>query len=68
MTGTTTTFYVDGVADKVISQTTDSTSATFEIGHDDSTGNYFSGSLSDIRVYNRALNPAEVQTLYNLSD
>lgn len=28
-------------------------------------GNYFQGSMADLRIYNRALSSAEVQALYN---
>ncbi|MDE2011185.1 MAG: LamG domain-containing protein [Patescibacteria group bacterium] len=31
-----------------------------------SAGNYFTGSIDDVRIYNRALSASEVQQLYNL--
>jgi hypothetical protein len=30
-----------------------------------STGDAFSGTIDDVRIYNRALNPTEIAALYN---
>ena len=38
----------------------------FQIGRFDSLGQYFSGQIGSIGLYNRALNPSEIKTLYNL--
>jgi hypothetical protein len=67
----TITIYVDGVAqsggnggcpDTVVSY---SNSADIWIG-DTSDGTPMNGRLDDLRIYNRALSPAEVQQLYKL--
>jgi len=38
----------------------------FEIGHDDN-GRYFTGSIDEVRMYNRALSAAEIRRLYESS-
>lgn len=40
-------------------------SGNFYLGSYDSTSNYFSGIIDDVRTYNRALTATEVATLYN---
>ncbi|MGH7195816.1 MAG: LamG domain-containing protein [Candidatus Saccharimonadales bacterium] len=40
----------------------------FYIGSLDGSAEFDNGSIDNIRIYNRALNPAEVQALYNQSD
>jgi hypothetical protein len=48
--------------------TIDNNSRDFEIGHspyDGSTFRYFGGSIDDIRIYNRALDSAEIDSLYH---
>ena len=64
--GTTTRFYVDGVARGSGSQTVPSiTSAvTYHIGKFDIYG-YTNGLIDEVRIYNRALTAAEVLSLYN---
>ncbi|MFA6077283.1 MAG: LamG-like jellyroll fold domain-containing protein [Candidatus Paceibacterota bacterium] len=67
------TVYVNGVAGSTISAgtwnhvtITDSTgvnASTFELGRVSST--YLSGSLDDVRIYNRALSTTEITQLYN---
>jgi hypothetical protein len=66
----TVTFYVNGsLAGNVGGFPTSifNNSQHFQIGtNDDSTGaNSFSGSIDDVRIYNRALSASEVQALYN---
>lgn len=64
--GTTVTVYVDGAADgsnTATAKNSDSDS-TFKIGSN-STPTYFTGSLDDVRIYNRALSAAEVAQLYS---
>ena len=64
-------FYVDGLMKKSMAlgvASFGSTTYDFNIGGGgifDPTGNYFSGSIDDIRIYNRALTTVEVQTLYH---
>jgi len=64
-------FYIDGTVRKSTALTGASFGSTqyyFNIGGNgifDPTGNYFSGSLDDIRIYNRSLSPAEIDTLYH---
>ena len=43
-----------------------SVTTNIEIGNLDVNSYYFTGSLDDVRVYNRALSAAEVRQLYNL--
>ena len=65
--------YVNGVLDGATSQSTFSASGGSDYvfaGLGDSTcagstGNYFNGSMDDVRIYNRALSANEVQQLYN---
>ena len=64
-------FYVDGIIRKSTALGAGSFGSTtyeFNIGGAgifDPTGNYFSGSIDDIRIYNRALTQAEIDTLYH---
>lgn len=41
------------------------TNAPIEIGHFWADTRYLSGSLDEVRIYNRALSDSEIQTLYN---
>ncbi len=56
---------VEGSPDSYTGSITDSNHA-FEIGRGYSNSYNFDGSIDDVRIYNRALSDAEVQTLYNL--
>ena len=64
-------FYVDGV---IMESTALEVTSFGSINYDfniggggifDPTGNYFSGSIDDIRIYNRALTQAEIDTLFH---
>src|SRR3989344_2629140 len=59
--------YINGVADGTASRTgaINSTPAITNIGADNPAGNYFSGSIDDLRIYSRALTPSEITELYN---
>jgi hypothetical protein len=62
--------HIDGVEDATSTHSQDSFSTTDPIGigyQRAYTQNYFSGSLCDIRIYDHALTPAEVQYLYQVS-
>ena len=62
--GGTTRFYVNGVQTPNTSSATPATPAThFRIGAQDGV-RYFSGSIDDVRVYDKALSLAEVTDLY----
>lgn len=64
--GSTTTFYRDGRQDGTASQTITGTRATnLQIGGQASA--YFPGLLDSIAIHSRALSPAEVALLYQLS-
>ena len=68
--GTNARFYINGIeADHSPVAHSDLKSNAFDsefIGvHARATGNYFSGTIDDVRVYNRALNAGEVTALYN---
>lgn len=66
--GTTTIFYVNGVALPSISQTRSSSTGTIGIGWDPTIGTeYWDGQIDEIRLYNRALSPNEVSQLYNFA-
>jgi hypothetical protein len=64
-------FYVDGVMKKSTGlgvTSFGSTTYNFNIGGGgifDPTGNYFSGSIDDIRIYNRALTQIEIDMLFH---
>ena len=70
--GSTTRVFIDGVQVKETSSAAVkdvSNEQNFKIGaQEGATGfnNYFTGSLDDIVIYQRALTPAEVSALYNL--
>ncbi len=74
--GTSTKIYLDGVS-KPVSNCAGSDSGGFtsgagvgqiiRIGAHHSAGNYFSGTMDDYRVYNRALSGADVNNLYNFA-
>ncbi|HVV26251.1 MAG TPA: LamG domain-containing protein [Candidatus Saccharimonadales bacterium] len=63
--------YIDGVADGGTfsgdGTYSPGTNSLF-FGERPSAGSNWGGSLEDIRIYNRALNAAEIQALYNLSN
>ncbi len=67
---TTLTLYVDGVAGGTTFETAVSNpgnAGAFIFGRDGSaTPFYFTGSLDEVRIYNRALSAGEVKQLYNL--
>jgi hypothetical protein len=60
--GTTLTLYVNGlrVGDRLVSGPLDLTSGPLEIGGNEVWGEWFEGLVDDVRVYNRALKPAEI--------
>lgn len=67
----TETVYMDAVARGAtidISSVTGTagTGASMLIGTKGNLGQYYSGTLDDVRIYNRALSAAEITTLYNL--
>ncbi len=63
--GTNVSFYINGVLDSTQAmQTPQDNITTFAIGNDSWTGNYWAGSLDDVRLYSRALSANEVQALY----
>jgi prepilin-type N-terminal cleavage/methylation domain-containing protein len=65
--GTSVTMYINGIPNTVaISQLNLVNSSGAAIGWTTSGySSYFSGSIDDVRIYNRALSAAEVQALYN---
>ncbi len=69
-TGTTTEIFVNGVSlgsatDQVINTANSNTNA---IGaYLFAGGNYYTGSIDEVRIYNRALSPKEVRDLYNFA-
>ena len=60
------TIYVDGVAYPCVGLSSfDTQSSVFRIGFGVNDGNYFNGSIDDVRVYDYALNLSQVNTLYH---
>jgi hypothetical protein len=64
-----TSVYIDGIS---VSITTDSSGSWPEITNtnavyvgQDNVGDYFNGQIDDVRVYNRALSPPEIQSDMN---
>ena len=58
------TIYVDGVSGNSKTDATAlASSYNLHIGHHGAWGKYFSGSLDDVRIYNRALSAKEVEAL-----
>jgi chitodextrinase len=61
--GTTARFYIDGAEIANRAAPTVGTSDVWRIGaYGGSAGGFFDGSIDDVRIYNRALSAAEVQT------
>ncbi len=68
--GSVLTIYVDGMANATATDTTTTTTTNataVELGRRASATNYFTGSLDEFRLYNRALSADEVSRLYALS-
>ena len=65
--GATVRLYVNGVQVASQAQTTPltPTTGTLQIGADSYTGENFTGRIDEVRVYNRALSQAEIQTDMN---
>jgi len=67
--GSTSTIYVNGVSVETADtsgETIDiSGSAVPKIGRDAATGNYFTGNISEVAIYNSALTVNQAKTLYN---
>src|SRR5262249_29619126 len=62
--GGTVTLYVNGVqvATTAVTGNIQDTTNPLEIGSDHIYGQYFQGSIDDVRIYNVALTPAQIQT------
>ncbi len=67
--GTTVTFYVNGtsVGTITIQASIPTSTNTFRIGDSGDAVRSFNGTIDETRIYNRALSPAEVTTLYNFA-
>lgn len=63
--GATSTMYIDGVFDSSLPQSRSSSSGTGYIGWDSPNNEFFSGSIDDVRIYNRALSANEISQIYN---
>ncbi len=66
--GSIASIYIDGVLNRSVAKTGDvlqSTGGTIEIGRETVTsGEYFNGTIDEIRIYNRSLSTEQVQQLY----
>jgi hypothetical protein len=65
--GTTLRLYVNGaqVGSRAVAGTLSTTSDPLRIGGDATWGEYFAGTIDEVRVYNRALSAAEIQSDMN---
>ena len=64
--GTTSTLYVNGVLDNSTTQTGYvSHNSDITIGFDTPNNQYYPGLIDDVRIYNYALTPLQIKTLYN---
>jgi hypothetical protein len=65
--GTTLRLYVNGiqVRSQAVSGTIETNSSPLRIGGNSPYGEYFIGRIDEIRIYNRALSQAEIQTDMN---
>lgn len=65
--GTTATFYINGVADvTTVTLSTNITSGGVILGrYSDVASGYFTGRIDEVRIYNRALSAQEVLDIYN---
>ncbi|HEX2923863.1 MAG TPA: LamG-like jellyroll fold domain-containing protein, partial [Chloroflexota bacterium] len=65
--GTYLNLYVNGslASTKTIAGSTPASAGPVEIGGDDLWGEYFSGSIDEVRIYDRALSQTEIQTDMN---
>lgn len=65
--GSAVVVYYDGavIAGTTANYTISATTQTIYIGGDGNASNVFSGQIDEVRIYNRALSPAEVSQLYN---
>ena len=65
--GSTLRVYANGVqqSSKSVSGAIDTSTGALRIGGDSVWGEYFAGLIDDVRVYNRALSPSEIQTDMN---
>ncbi len=66
--GTTTVIYIDGAVSTTASQTgtpTYNSSSVFIGNGSPANGQYFNGTMDEVRIYNRALGATEVTALYN---
>jgi hypothetical protein len=64
--GSTVTFYVNGVSvgTDTASDTKPDQNGGDYIGSLENSGKYFDGTIADVRIYDRAISPQEVQALY----
>ena len=58
--------YVDGLQEDIDAGDLDTTTDEFDMGVRPFGSNPYKGVLDDVRIYNRALSPAEIQQLYQL--
>jgi hypothetical protein len=65
--GSQLTFYVNGtqVASQPLTGNIMTSTGALQIGGDTANGQYFSGLIDDVRIYNYALTPAQIQTDMN---
>lgn len=66
--GTTTKIYVDGKLENSFAETYAANASNgLAIGANEGASSFFAGQIDEVRVFNRALSPAEVQQLYNFA-
>lgn len=64
VSGTTLALYVNGRSDTSATRTSQAATGVTNIGASKTPGNYFSGCIDDIRIYNTALTAAQIQEMY----
>jgi len=62
--GTDTLGYVDGAFRNSRTVALNTSDTDFHIGHSLSHDTYFNGIIDDVRIYERALSPGEIEQLY----
>lgn len=62
--GSTSVMYIDGKVDNTSAQARGADTGTGSIGFDTPNIEYFTGSIDDMRIYNRTLTAAEVSGMY----
>ncbi len=66
ISGGSISLYVNGIFKESQSFSPTGSYTSYNIGYFGSSNLYMNGSIDDVRIYNRALSPAEIKRLYNI--